>query len=169
MSFALLDQPERAETLLKFLMLGRRPVGWRHFAEVVHSNERLGSYIGDMPHTWVGSGFVNTILGMIFVEKGDELHLLVAAPKDWLLADGVTLRKVPTHFGRLDLDARLSGNTLNVEIGGKLAGQSHVRLNWPWASHCPVQVEVDGQNVQTFDDRGITLAHTARRVTVRWP
>lgn len=168
MSFALLGQPERAETLLNFLMLGRRPVGWRHFAEVVHSNERLGSYIGDMPHTWVGSGFVNTILGMIFVEEGDQLRLLVAPPKAWLVGDGVRLRNVPTHFGRLDFDARLIDDTLQVEINGKLDGHSQIRLNWPWATR-PRVVTVDGQTEQDFEQGGISLSPTAQRVTVQWP
>ncbi len=167
MSFALLNQPKRAETLLNFLMLGRRPVGWRHFAEVVHSNERLGSYIGDMPHTWVGSGFVNTILGMVFVEQGDQLRLLVAPPKNWLLGEGIRLRDVPTHFGPLDFDARLTADTLQVEIGGNLKGNSGFRLNWPWAT-VPERVEVDGQTVKTFDDQGITFSPEVRHVTIHW-
>jgi hypothetical protein len=167
MSFALLNQPERAEKLLNFLMLGRRPVGWRHFAEVVHSDPRLGSYIGDMPHTWVGSGFVNTILGMIFVEQEEQLRLLVASPQEWLSGDGVKLRNVPTRFGKLDLDAQLADDALEVEVGGKLKELSEIHLSWPWASR-PRVVTVDGQSVLDFEDGGISVSPTSRRVSVQW-
>jgi hypothetical protein len=167
MSFALLNQPERAEKLLNFLMLGRRPVGWRHFAEVVHSDPRLGSYIGDMPHTWVGSGFVNTILGMIFVEQEEQLRLLVASPQEWLSGDGVKLRNVPTRFGKLDLDAQLADDALEVEVGGNLKGLSEIHLSWPWASR-PRVVTVDGQSVLDFEDGGISVSPTSRRVSVQW-
>ena len=35
----------------------RRPMGWRHWAEVVWSESRSPEYIGDMPHTWIGAEF----------------------------------------------------------------------------------------------------------------
>jgi F5/8 type C domain-containing protein len=169
-SFALLGQPERAQVLFDFLMLGRRPAGWRHLAEVVHSNERLGSYIGDMPHTWVGSGYVHAVLSMIFVNQDDQLRLFVATPKHWLENDGVTLRDVPTHFGKLNLKAKLTGETLHVNIGEGLTGLSGIRIEWPWDPR-PTRVEVDGQPTDPDapgDDSGITVAPTAREVTVRW-
>lgn len=167
MSFALLNQPARAEQLLDFLMEGRRPAAWRHFAEVVHSDERIGKYIGDMPHTWVGSGFVNTILGMIFVEQRDELRLLVAPPEKWLLGKGIVLRDVPTHFGRLNLDARIVGDSLQLEIGGSLQGHTTTRLSWPWASR-PRSVSADGNPVEQFDDGSVLLLPDTKSVLVQW-
>jgi hypothetical protein len=105
---------------------------------------------------------------MIFVDDSDQLRLLVAPPKSWLMGDGVKLRNVPTHYGRLDFDARLTDDTLQVEINGKLKGHSQIRLNWPWATR-PRDVTVDGQTENGFEEGGITLPPTARRVTVQWP
>ncbi len=166
-SFALMDQPHRAQVLFDFLMKGRHPAGWRHFAEVVYSNERLGSYIGDMPHTWVGSGFVHAALSMVFVDQGDQLRLFVATPRHWLENDGITLRDVPTHFGPLDLDAKINGKTLNVAIGEGLAGLSGIRIEWPWDKR-PDYVEIDGQTTEPSDDLGITVAPSARNVRIYW-
>ncbi len=166
-SLALMAQQESARLLVAFFMLDRMRSGLRHLAEVVHSNERLGSYIGDMPHTWVGSGYVHAVLSMIFVNQNDQLRLFVATPRHWLENDGVTLRDVPTHFGRLNLEAKLTGETLHVDIGEGLTGLSGIRIEWPWNQR-PSHVEVDGRPVEVTGDGGITVAPTARKVTVHW-
>jgi hypothetical protein len=93
--------------------------------------------------------------------------LLVASPQAWLSGDGVKLRNVPTRFGKLDLDAQLADDTLEVEVGGKLKELSEIHLSWPWASR-PRVVTVDGQSVLDFEDGGISVSPTSRRVSVQW-
>jgi hypothetical protein len=60
-SFIFLNQTERAHELVKFFLSDQRPQGWNHWAEVVWSNPSEPKFIGDMPHTWVGSEFINSI------------------------------------------------------------------------------------------------------------
>jgi len=56
-SFILLDEPEKAHELIEFFLNDQRPQGWYHWAEVVWKDYHKTGFIGDMPHTWVGSDF----------------------------------------------------------------------------------------------------------------
>jgi len=51
----MLNQSEKAHELIDYFMGQQRPRGWYHWAEVVWNSYRTPAFIGDMPHTWVGS------------------------------------------------------------------------------------------------------------------
>jgi hypothetical protein len=90
---------EDAFRLLSVALAGRRPSGWRHWAEVVWSELRVPEYIGDMPHTWIGAEFATAVRRMLLREYGDTLELLRAVPDAWWAGEGITLRDLPTSFG----------------------------------------------------------------------
>jgi hypothetical protein len=120
MAFVELGQYARARFLLEFLMDSRRPAAWNHWAEVVLSDERMGCYIGDMPHTWVGSGFLNTIALMLVKEQQDRLVLLDGAPASWLNAQGINLQNRPTPFGTINLSAVSGKENTTILISGEV-------------------------------------------------
>ena len=76
-SFIILDQPERAHELIKFFLNDQRPQGWYQWAEVVWKDYRNPGYIGDMPHTWVGSDFINAIRAMFVYENEYDQSLVL--------------------------------------------------------------------------------------------
>ena len=115
LALQLLGFPAKAVALHDALFKDRRPPAWNHFAEVVLGDYRQGSYIGDMPHTWVGSGYVNSLRGMLVQERGTELHLLPSVPSRWLEDAGVRFGDLPTHFGTMNLEARIEGDVLEVK------------------------------------------------------
>ena len=92
--------------LLSVMLAGRRPKGWRHWAEVVWGEPRAPEYIGDMPHTWIGAEFATAIRRMLLRENGDALELFRAVPEEWWAGDGITLHELPTAFGVVNLEAR---------------------------------------------------------------
>ncbi|MFH1278047.1 MAG: discoidin domain-containing protein [Candidatus Eisenbacteria bacterium] len=63
-AFARLGWRDRAEELLAWFLEYRRPKGWNQWAEVVWKDERAPKFIGDMPHTWVGSDFIRSVLDL---------------------------------------------------------------------------------------------------------
>ena len=81
----------------------RRPLGWNHLAEVVHSDPRLGVYIGDMPHTWVGSGYISAVRNMFAYEHRGELVLAAGIDAKWAGEGGVTVETLPTQFGPISV------------------------------------------------------------------
>ena len=103
-SFIFLDQPERAHELIDFFLSDQRPQGWNHWAEVVWKDERHPGYIGDMPHTWVGSDFINAVRSMFVYENEYDSSLVVAAAlyQDWIDSpNGMSVENLPTYYGEL--------------------------------------------------------------------
>jgi hypothetical protein len=93
-----LGQPERALSLADYFFEDQRPQAWRQWAEVVHRNPREPSFIGDMPHTWVGSDFIRSTLDFFVYEKDDSLILAAGVADTWL-DRGVTVENISTQFG----------------------------------------------------------------------
>ena len=102
-SFVLMGQPERARQALQFFMKDRRPRGWNQWPEVVHRNPRTAKFIGDLPHTWCGSDFVNSVRMMFLYERDadDAVVLLAGVPSDWVSARPIGFRNLPTYGGRV--------------------------------------------------------------------
>ena len=106
-SFVELGQKDRALELLDYLMNCRRPPNWNHWAEVVYGEPRMASYIGDMPHTWAGSGIVNGVREMLVGERGGKLMLLQGAPENVKAALAASV-PFPKRLGNPDEYAQLA-------------------------------------------------------------
>jgi len=67
-------------------MRDRRPEGWNHWAEVVWRDASTPNFIGDMPHTWVGSDFLRSVRSMFVYERERDNALVVGAgiPESWV-------------------------------------------------------------------------------------
>jgi hypothetical protein len=102
-AFVRLGWKDRAQAALTWFMQARRPKGFQHWAEVVWKDERRASFIGDMPHTWVGTDFARAVLDMFAYEQERDSSLVLAAgvPDAWLAGPGVTVRGLRTRWGAL--------------------------------------------------------------------
>jgi hypothetical protein len=163
-----LNQRKRAVELIDNVLSYNRPLAWNQMSEVAYSDPRLGRYIGDMPHTWCGSGYVNSLRGMLATEEGEVLHLLPGALAEWLESGkGVLLENVPTHFGSLNLRGKIDANVLTVTLGGTAAPPESFRLHWPREGR-PSQVKVDGKDWTDFNDQYCSLPRGTKKVTASW-
>jgi len=159
-AFIRLDQPERAHALLDFFMQDRRPPGWRHWAEVVWPDPRTPRFIGDMPHTWVGSDFINSVRTMFLYE--DEFHdaLVIGAglSRDWIITEeGVRVEGLPSYYGAVSYSYRWQAKGCRIEIPVSLrtpAGGIRVVHH---AAGRPAKVTVNGRSWKEFDDRAVYL------------
>lgn len=114
---------ERALDLSDFFFHDSRPRGWNHWAEVVWRDPRHAGFIGDMPHTWVGSDFINAFRSMLAYENDREGSMVIGAglPLAWLLSDeGVRVRNLRTHFGPLTFSTTHDGRVVKVSIADGL-------------------------------------------------
>jgi len=130
-SFVRLGQRERALAIADFLMQGRRPAqtqagpGWNQWPEVVYRDERAPKFLGDLPHTWCGSDFLNAFRAMFAHERespdGEALVLLAGVPERWLRDAGhrgLGFSGLRTHFGPLTCRAVLHADRASVTIEG---------------------------------------------------
>ncbi len=175
-TFVRLGQPERAHELIDFFMRHQRPAGWYQWAEVVWRDPDTPRFIGDMPHTWVGSDFINAIRSLFVYERERDDALVVAAgvPYEWAAAGGTELQMngvfvdgFPTEFGSLAYVLSAERNRVSFTLRNKLD-----RFPTRFVLHSPGQgpiqaVEVDGRPHADFTARTVTLAQPFTRVVIQ--
>ena len=139
---------ERALEMLEYFMRDRRPAGWNHWAEVVDREPRHARFIGDMPHTWVGSDFIRSFLDMLAYEHGRSLVIGAGIPMRWLEAPGgVAVSGLRTRWGALAYRARAGDGTIVVDIAGGLdVPPGGILVDLPLAT-APRSVTIDGRSV----------------------
>ena len=113
---------DRALEQMAFFMEGQRPVAWNHWAEVVWRDPKTPHFIGDMPHTWVGSDFIRSARSLFVYEREADQALVIGAgiPAVWLESpEGITVRRMPTWHGTLNYRMAMTGpDTLRVRLTG---------------------------------------------------
>jgi hypothetical protein len=160
-SFIFLDQPERAHELIEFFLNDRRPQGWNHWAEVVWNDYRIPRFIGDMPHTWVGSDFINAIRSMfVYENEYDETLVLAAALyQDWIDApEGMSIENLPTYYGDISYSIKQVENKYLFTIFGNVdLPQNGIRIkNFNGSKH-PTRVTINGVESKEFTDNEIAV------------
>ncbi len=153
-SFVLLNEPERAYKLLEYFVNDQRPKGWNHWAEVVWNGERVPKFIGDMPHTWVGSDFINSIRSMFVYENEYDSSLVIGAAlyQDWIdCPNGMSVENMPTYFGKLSYSIKKDLLEYNLKIYGdiRLPSGGIVLKNFN-SSKTPLKVFVNGIETKNY-------------------
>ncbi len=156
-AFVRLGWRDRAQELLDFFLAYRRPPGWRHWAEVVFQDQRAARFVGDMPHTWVGSDFIRSVLDMFMFEKQsagvvtagrtNELVLAAGIPAAWLEEPGVAIEDLPTPYGDLNYILYRQGDSVVMEIAPSLEVPAGGLVLDPPLPAGVTRVDVDGDNV----------------------
>jgi hypothetical protein len=120
-TYVRLGQKKRAEEALNYFMADRRPAAWNEWAEVVWRNPDTPKYVGDMPHTWVGSDFLRSVLTMFAYEKESDSSIVVAAgiPDAWIRdTAGVSVQGLRTEGGELTFSIRPVRHRIVAELSG---------------------------------------------------
>lgn len=96
-----------AREYFDWLFEQRRPHAWNSWPEVVWSNPRKPQFFGDLPHTWCGSDFLNSVRAMLLFER-DSAVVLFAGLGAEEARQGARFENMPTYFGKVDasLEAR---------------------------------------------------------------
>ncbi|MGH9458271.1 MAG: discoidin domain-containing protein [Thermoanaerobaculia bacterium] len=116
-AFIRLGWIDRAHEALDWFMGHRRPAAWNHWAEVVWNDPRTPKFIGDMPHTWVGSDFMRSVVDFLAYERDEDRALVIGAgiTEAWA-REGVEVRGLRTHYGPLTYTVRPEGDSIRIEI-----------------------------------------------------
>ena len=169
-SFIFLDQPERAHELIEYFLNDRRPQGWNHWAEVVWNDYRIPRFIGDMPHTWVGSDFINAIRSMFVYENEYNSTLVLAAAlyQDWIDApEGMSIENLPTYYGEISYSIKKEQNKYHFNIRGDLnLPDNGIVINNFNGSKLPSKVTINGKESKDFSKNEIAVREFPAEVVV---
>ncbi len=118
-AFIRLDQRERAYELLTWFHQFQRPEGWHHWAEVVWHDPKTPKFIGDMPHTWVGSDYMNSLLSMFAYDHAGGLVLFGGVPRVWIDSEErVAIDNLHTQYGTLSLSLQRNSGLITARLEG---------------------------------------------------
>ena len=160
---------ERADSLVSYFMRDRRPLAWQQWAEVVDRDPRRMRFIGDMPHTWVGSDFVRSVLDRFAYEREGDSTLVIGAgiPLAWTQeAPGVVVRGLPTPHGPLGFTMRAHGDSMVVTIDAGVRVPRGGIIVRPPAAGAAVSASVNGVAVRPRA-QGLVIRKVPARIVVR--
>jgi hypothetical protein len=139
-----LGRRDDALAAMEYFFDHRRPRGWNQWPEVVRRDARAPAFLGDLPHTWVGSDFMRSFMDLFLYEEGDALVIGAGIPQEWLdRKEGIAVRGLRTKWGPLDVamqrdqrdrvltlsgDARIPDEGILVKVAG-LDAASRVLVN----------------------------------------
>lgn len=153
--FVRLGERQRAGMLLDGIVADRRPRGWNQWPEIVWRDPDAPQFVGDLPHTWIGSTFVQAVRSLFAYERDDDRALVLAAGvrTEWLDdPEGVGAVGLPTYYGLLDYTMRREGSKrLHVRIGGALVVPPGGIVLQPPLAGPPIAVTVNGRRLDTPD------------------
>jgi hypothetical protein len=171
-SFIQLDQPERAHELIEFFLHDQHPQGWNHWAEVVWKDERTPRFIGDMPHTWVGSDFINAIRSLFVYENEYDQSLVLASAlyQDWIDAPwGMSVENLPTYYGEISYAIRKKQDNYVFSITGNIKLPANgIKIKNFNGSKMPAQVTVNGKMIKYFSAKEIPVKEFPAEVVINY-
>jgi len=149
-----LGRREDAHELLAFFLSDRRILPWNQWPEISWFDPLSPSFIGDMPHSWIGAEYILAICSLFAYEREADHSLVIAAgiAAHWLdESDEVVVRDLPTHYGPLSYTLRRAGpDTLRVTMEGELAIPPGGIIVMPPLSRPLVHVTINGRNSTAF-------------------
>ncbi len=134
-TFVRLGWKDRAHELLDFFMKDRRLPGWNQWPEVVRRDPRAPGFQGDIPHTWVGSDFIRSLLDFFAYERDADQALVLGAgvPAAWLAEPkGLGVWNLATPWGRLSYGLKRQDGGVQYEIADLARiPPGGIVLTWP--------------------------------------
>jgi hypothetical protein len=166
-TFVRLGQPERAHALLDFFFRGQQPGGWRQWAEVVSGTPRKPFFLGDLPHAWVASDYVRSVLDMFAYERESDDALVLAAgiPLDWLDGEGVAVDGLRTPQGPISYSLRRVGDQIEFDLRKGSPPPGGFVLSLPPIGI--VEARIGGKRAKAAGHE-LRIARAPANVTLKW-
>jgi hypothetical protein len=133
-TFVRLGWKQRAHEAIGLFFGHQRPRAWNQWAEVVFRDEKSPRFIGDMPHTWVGSDFIRSVLDLFAYERTHDGALVIGAgvPEAWVReGEGLQMTGLRTYYGTLDLRMNAEGDAVRVRVGGDVRAPGGIVIRTP--------------------------------------
>ncbi|MGE5364920.1 MAG: discoidin domain-containing protein [Bacteroidota bacterium] len=170
-AFIYMDEPVRAGEMLDYFFRDQRPVNWNHWAEVVWRNPRKAGFIGDMPHTWVGSDYISSVRSMFVFENEEDTSLVIGAGISDRWFEGgntVSVRDMKTWYGDISYTYVKEKSGYSIKIDGSEALRKNPRIYIRGAAE-PGRAKINGRYVPVTADstsKGIPVTVLPAEVAV---
>jgi F5/8 type C domain len=165
-AFVRMGRRAEANELLEFFMRDRRPAAWNEWAEVVPRQPRSPHFLGDMPHSWVGSDFMRSVLDFFAFDREDGVLVVGAGvPERWVNGSSVHVGPLATYTGAIDLRIRGEREHVVVDVTGTAHPRSGMAVRSPY-DRGPRRVTVNG--VAVASEREVSVRALPARVVFEY-
>jgi hypothetical protein len=160
---------ERAHEAIAWYFSHLRPPAWNAFAEVVDVLPRRPRFLGDIPHTWVGSDFIRAVTDLFAYEESAGLVLAAGLPEAWVRSvTGVGVRDLRTPYGPVSYHLRAEGDAIHAEIeGGVAVPPGGLVVHAPFG-RAPHAILLDGRPAERDAAGHAVVRSVPARVTFRY-
>ncbi|HYM61787.1 MAG TPA: discoidin domain-containing protein [Thermoanaerobaculia bacterium] len=146
---------ERALVLVDRFLRDRRPAAWNEWAEVVGTDSRKPRFIGDMPHSWIASDFIRSILDAFAFDREDGALVVGAGvPRRWIEGGELHIGPLATYSGPIDIRMRAMPDRIEIDLSGE-ARPERIIVRSP-----------DTRPIRRAFVDGIEIPHNGAEVTV---
>lgn len=119
-----------------------------------------------MPHGWAIAEVHLLLRDCLAYEDNQRLVLFAGVPASWFTnQQGMTIRNLPTHFGKLDISWKTAGNSVALRLDGEAAPLEGFLLPLPDA--LKPQVSVDGRAIKKTE-RGFVLPAGTKQAEIQF-
>ncbi|MFU8843435.1 MAG: hypothetical protein ACNA7V_06460 [Bacteroidales bacterium] len=111
-----------------------------------------------MPHTWVGSDFINAIRSMFVYENEYDQSLVLASAlyQDWI--DSMSVENMPTYYGEISYSIKKINEKYHFSIFGDAnLPDNGIKIKNFNGSKLPLKVIINGKESKVFDEREIEV------------
>jgi hypothetical protein len=114
-----LGEQGHVEKLVERFLRDRRPAEWNEWGEVVATDMRRPIFVGDMPHAWVASDYVRSIVDALAFDREDGALVLGAGvPRSWFDSAPLHVGPLPVYSGTIDMTMRREGKQVLIDLAG---------------------------------------------------
>jgi hypothetical protein len=153
--------------LLQVLFHGQRPPGWRQWPEVVYRDSAAPGFLGDLPHTWVASDYVRSLLDMLAYERESDSTLVLGAgiPAAWVNeVPGVAVRGLPIGRERISFTMMRRGDEMIARVGGSVRVPAGGILVYAPFDCRPASARIDGAQAALTPDGSVSVRRLPAQV-----
>jgi hypothetical protein len=150
---------DRALAMLDDFLADQAPVAWNQWPEVVWHDRSAPKFIGDLPHTWVGSDFLRSAADLFVYEREADSALVIARgiPEAWLGSPGVAVNQLSTWWGLLSYTAIRVGTVATISIAAGVRVPAGGLVVYPPGSAAAGRVSVNGETQTPAADGAVVV------------
>ena len=166
-----MGEAEKAHELLDFFFADKRPRAWNQWAEVVWRVPDNPKFIGDMPHTWVGSDFVNAVRSMFVYELESESALVLAfgVPAGWIESkEGVAVEGFPTEYGNVSYVLKGDAKQTTLDFSSEFRLQPKKLILKTSGARPIARVTLDEKEINTYSDGEVSFLADKGRLIIEY-
>lgn len=171
-SFIYLGEKEKAYDLLEYFLNDIRPSGWNHWAEVVWNDINMPRFIGDMPHTWVGSDFISSIRSFFAYEDELAKALVLGAGIKEAWADspeGIEIKNLPTYYGNINYSIKKAGTGKYIVSLSGLLNIPEGNIKFKSFNSSPLKkVYIDGKEQTSSEGQEIIIKYLPAKIEIEY-